>query len=201
MKFHILNKIKLFIRKTYLKPIIKKLNNSNFSIITNTCIGGYILHDYKQRFNSPFINTFIPIRSFYLLLLNFEENIKLEPTCNEQLAIKNGCPVGTIIDKDGNDINFYFAHSNSFEEAINDWKRRINRICLKNLLFIVDERDDGLTEEYIKLFNSLPFKVHFFSYRKIKNVKGLIKYKKYAWEYNTLSFRKPFDKLKLYKLV
>lgn len=202
MQHKIIHSIKLRFRNLYLKPIINKLNKCNFSVVSNTCVGGFMLHDYKQKFNSPFINTYIPIRSYLLLINDFENNLKQKMINNKELSQKNNCPVGTIYDKHGNDINFYFAHSKSFEEALSDWNRRINRINYNKLIFLFDERQDEFDDKIILKINEVKYKHFVFSYRKHENCDNFIKVNDYAWEYcGKLSYKKPFDKIKLHKIV
>lgn len=36
----------------------KRLANRNFTILCNNCVGGVILHELGERFNSPTVNLF-----------------------------------------------------------------------------------------------------------------------------------------------
>ena len=64
----ILHKIKNSLRQAYNSKIARKLQDTNFSIISNTCLGGIMLHDFRQRFNSPFVNIYIKANDFIYLI-------------------------------------------------------------------------------------------------------------------------------------
>lgn len=55
------------------------------------------------------------------------------------------------------DITLYFNHSKSQDEAVFQWKKRVDRINTENLFIIVSDRC-GLTEKNIELLEQIPCK-------------------------------------------
>lgn len=71
---------------------------------------------------------------------------------------KRGVTVGggyPLVDLDG--ILLHCVHYSSFNEFVDKWTQRCERINWNNLFFILTERD-GCTEEDIKAFDALPYK-------------------------------------------
>ena len=56
----------------------RRLRNKNFTVISNNCIAGCILHDLGMRFDTPTINLFIPFPDFIQFLRNLKENLTKE---------------------------------------------------------------------------------------------------------------------------
>lgn len=143
--------ISLYCRKKYRMPKqIRRLKNSNFTIISSTCNGGVIYSDLKQKFNSPTINLFILPEQFIKLC----KNLKFYMTCDlVECNINHKYPVGIL----NQEIYLHFVHYHSFEEAKSKWDERKKRINYDNLYFMMTDRD-GCTEEIIKEFDQLPYK-------------------------------------------
>lgn len=138
-----------FCRDIRLRNQRKKLQNYNFSVLSNTCLGSMVVHDYNQPHLSPTVNLFIKPTDY----LNFLNNLDrcLEAEVIEEQSEKP-YPVGSV---DGNKI--YFMHYHSFSEAKAIWYKRAKRVNKENLLVILVERD-GCTYEQIKAFDELPYK-------------------------------------------
>lgn len=131
----------------------KKLKNKEFSILCNTCIGGVIYHDLGEKFLSPTVNLYIRPHDFVKLMENlpyylnecsFEEMKEIE----EKLCY----PVGRL-----NDILIFFKHYKSFDEAVEKWGERKNRIDYNNMFVIMTDRW-CCPEEDLKRFDELPYK-------------------------------------------
>lgn len=54
-------------------------------------------------------------------------------------------------------IQIHFLHYKNFEEGVNAWKRRRERIHWNKLYVVLVERD-GCSEEDLKAFDGLPYK-------------------------------------------
>lgn len=65
-------------RKRYMKKRIVRLKNKDFSLISNNCNGGVLLHDLGLRFNSPFVNLAIYAEDYVKYLENFDYYNSLE---------------------------------------------------------------------------------------------------------------------------
>lgn len=135
--------------KIYLEIKRKKLKNKYPTIISSNCNGGIILHDMELKFNTPTINLWFTAGDF----LKFVSD--LDSYLTGKLIETNGLaeyPVGRL-----NDIDIYFMHYKTFEEAEAKWEERKKRINKDNI-FIMMTDQAGCTYEDIKAFDSLPYK-------------------------------------------
>lgn len=57
----LLNYVRRFVRMINRK----RLKNTDFSLITNNCVGGIISHDMHLQFRSPTVNLFLTMRNSY----------------------------------------------------------------------------------------------------------------------------------------
>lgn len=126
----------------------KALHNEDFSILCNNCVGGVILHELGQRFNSPTINLFIKPGD-YLKFLSDLDYYLVQPVI--EIPTDRQYPVGKL-----GDITIYFMHYTSFNEAEKKWKERIARIK-KNNLYVLMVEQSGCTYEMVKQFQNLPY--------------------------------------------
>ena len=76
LKLHKLGK--LFREKVRNKIERKKIKNSDFTILSNNCIGGIMAHDLGKRFLSPTINLYIKPTDFVKMMENLEYYLSLE---------------------------------------------------------------------------------------------------------------------------
>lgn len=141
----------------------RRLKNHSFSIISNTCTGGVIAHNVGEQFRSPTVNLVIYEDQF----LTFCEHLKeysecsLEKPADEEMEkFKHvNYPVGVLrgSDKGLSDINLFFVHYKSFEEAQAKWYLRFKRINYDDVFVIMDRGLDA-SEEILDRFYKLPYK-------------------------------------------
>lgn len=128
----------------------RQLNNHDFSLISNNCNGGFILHDLGMRFNSPFVNLWIKPSDYIKILSD------LPGYMNEELSfvIEDGIdyPVGVL-----RDVRVYFEHYNTNEEAKQKWDIRKARINYDNLFVMLIDRD-GCNQLDLEMFDKLPYR-------------------------------------------
>lgn len=138
-----------FFRKFYNRRNRKKLKNKEITIISSNCTGAFILHDLGLKFNSPFVNLWLYPKDFikYLSNMDFYNNSKLEFIKKDNIEY----PVAKL-----EDIEIYFQHYKTIEEAEKKWYERKDRINKNNLFVIMTDRD-GCTYKDLKEFDSLPF--------------------------------------------
>ena len=144
------NKFGKKIREKIRNPIERrKLKNNNFTIISNTCIGGVIYHDMNMKFLTPTINLYIKPTDFVKFLENMEYylNLKIEP-----ILTTLNYPVGKL-----GDITIFFKHYKTIEEAIDKWNERKNRINYDNMFIMMTDRW-CCPYEYLKRFDNLKYK-------------------------------------------
>ena len=156
---HILKKI---CREVYNLSLRHKLKNTSFSLLTNNCCGGYIMHDLGVQFNSPFINLWLKPCDFIKYLENIEHytEAKLYFVSSEY-----DYPVAQL-----NDITIYFAHYKSEEEAQTKWIERQSRIDTNNL-YVIMLQSNGWQYEDLVRFDNLPIKNKvIFTYKKYPEI-------------------------------
>lgn len=109
-----------------------RLKNDNFTIITNSCIGGVMYHKLGKQFLSPTINLWMHDVDFYRFVHNMDYYL------SQPLKFVQG------IDKTPTaycgDILVHFNHYHSDEEANRKWVERTMRINQDNLFIICADR-------------------------------------------------------------
>ena len=126
------------------------LKNRNFTVISNNCIAGCLLHDFGMEFCTPTINLYMPFPD-YINFLKDIQHIATLPLRDAGVS-KDGAPCGFI---GGGRI--VFLHYTSFVEAASAWYRRVIRINWDNIYYILVERD-GCTHQDLLEFDKLHFK-------------------------------------------
>lgn len=127
----------------------KRLKNKNFTILCNNCVGGVILHELGEPFNSPTVNLFFSADDYVKFLDKLDWY--LEQSLVEIKSDKN-YPVARL-----NDIIIYFMHYPSFYEAKKAWERRTKRVNWDNL-YVILVQQNNCTEEIVRKFDALPYK-------------------------------------------
>lgn len=138
----------------------KKLKRTDFSIISNNCWGGMIYQKYGLKYSSPTIGLFIPGEDFTrfcsdlkgymaheLEFINWEQS-RFYPLLKDSEPY----PVARLYD-----VEIYFMHYMSEDDAREKWNRRRKRINYENLIFKLSQRDDCKKED-IEKFLSLKLK-------------------------------------------
>lgn len=145
----ITNKINGYLRDYWVNRLHRKrLTNLHPTIIASNCIGGFIAHDLKLRFNSPFVNLYLMPQDFinYLGNIDFYQHQELVFIQTEKKY-----PVGKLAD-----IEIHFMHYHSEQEAREKWQQRTARMDLNNLFIIMTDRD-GCSYDNLREFDRLPF--------------------------------------------
>ena len=143
----------------------RRLRNTNFSLIASNCTGGFILHDLKLQFRSPFVNLYMEPFDFIKYLEKMDYYNLCEFTFQSNLGYPY--PVGML-----DDLTVYFVHYKNEEEANNSWKRRLKRTNKDNLFIILTERD-GCTYEDLKRFDKLSYQNKIvFTHKKYPEIKS-----------------------------
>ncbi|MBQ6068561.1 MAG: DUF1919 domain-containing protein [Bacteroidales bacterium] len=128
-----------------------RLRNRDFTLITNTCMGGIIFHELKLRFCSPTINCGIRDHDEYLLFCaHLEHYLSLDI---DFVQSKWKYPVG-ILHGDPGDVWVYFTHYHSVEEARSKWMERRARVRYDNLVVMMD--GDNCLDYHVEAFDRLP---------------------------------------------
>lgn len=116
-----------------------KLNNTDFSIISNNCWGGVCSEYFGLQKNSPTVGTFLFASDFVKLIQNLKKYmetelifIDYEESMHRKDLVKSiyaGVPIGRL-----GDIEIIFLHYPTIEIAKEKWNRRVSRINWNNLI-------------------------------------------------------------------
>lgn len=155
------------LREPYI-PEIKRLIDSNTSIISSNCFAGRIMQDIGMQYNTPTLGLYFFTEDYIELLSNLKyymKEAKIEfleesryPLANERRANwEHWYPIGLL----GGKVEIQFLHYHTEEEAAEKWYRRAGRINWDNLLVIGFEQN-LCTGKQIREFDSLPYSRKFF---------------------------------------
>lgn len=160
------NKIREKTNFIFYKKRLKKLTNTDFTIISNNCWGGKVYRYFQIPYKSPTIGLyfyqedyikFIKNLKYYINLeLNF---IKVDKSKHKKELIEKfevNVPIGVL-----GDIEIIFLHYKTEKEAYEKWNRRCKRINWNNL--IIKNSQMNKTEES-----------HLIEFKKIKGIKKIM---------------------------
>ena len=125
----------------------KEFYAKDITFISQNCIGGIIYHDMGMRFNSPTINLYFLANDFIKFVENLEHYININLIMKENTNIVTG-----ILD----DIEIYFLHYKTNDEALEKWNERKKRINWNNIFIIQTDRD-GFDENSFKRFKNIKY--------------------------------------------
>ncbi|MFQ7307741.1 MAG: DUF1919 domain-containing protein [Mediterraneibacter sp.] len=136
----------------------KKLINTDFTILSNTCIGGIISHDMGLKFLSPTVNIYIRPEEFVKFVKDLDYYLSLELT---EIYHPAPYPVAKL-----GELTLYLKHFNTFEEAKEKWEERKKRINFQKIYVIMTDRDftppdkarNACPKKVLEEFNKLPYK-------------------------------------------
>ncbi|MCM1234778.1 MAG: DUF1919 domain-containing protein [Ruminococcus flavefaciens] len=149
MKKGILNLKWKLRKKIVCKSKILKLNNTQFTLLSGDCLGGFILHDLGLRFNTPTINLWFYPMDF----IKFCTNLKYY--CTQELHFISRQGIDYPVAMCG-DIEIYFTHYKSEKEACEKWIQRVKRINFDNI-FVVMTDANGFCEDMLEMFNQISY--------------------------------------------
>ena len=111
----------------------------NLTIISNTCIGGRLYHDYHQKFLSPTIDFYMEPASFVKFCCDLEYylNCEIKPLPDYKIDYLSNflfCDIGGLIAA--------FGHTNdSYDKIIGKWNERKKRVNYDNIVVIATDRN------------------------------------------------------------
>lgn len=172
----------------YLGPLRRCLGGvkTPFTIISNNCWGGHVYRYFNMPYDSPTIGLFFESTDYIKFISNLKHYINqelqfitLEESRNKDLLIRQNsdkCPIGVL-----DDIEIYFLHYKTQEEAFEKWNRRKARIHWNNLYFKMTEQN-GCTIEQIRQFDKLPYKDKFIFVHKNYGIPSQVLFKDFEDE-------------------
>lgn len=147
-----------------------KLLNTDFTILSNTCIGGIISHDMGLKFLSPTINLYIRPQEFVKLISDLDYYLSLE-----MVEIQHPAPYPVAM---LGDITLYLKHYETFEDAKKKWEERCERINKNKIYLMMTDRDfsppdkkrEACDKTVLEAFDKLPYKKVCFTGCKYENL-------------------------------
>jgi len=136
-----------------------KLNNTDFTIISNNCWGHFVYSRYALPYLTPTIGMYIFPDDFVKLCHNLRYYMELplefityrESKHKDAIIAKEqtNIPIGKL-----DDVEIVFLHYKTEELAREKWERRAKRINYDNLIFKFTKMN-GCTKEELKRFDAL----------------------------------------------
>lgn len=138
----------------------KRLSSTDFSIISNNCWGSFIYQKYGLKYTSPTAGLYLLGHDFVKLAANWEHYFaqKLvfisweKSSYYPQICTAKPYPVAKL-----DDIEIYFMHYQTEQEAAKKWYRRVERINPEHMIFKLSQRE-GCSKQDVEKFMSLPLK-------------------------------------------
>ena len=163
-------KIQKYQRKLLATRRRKQLKSARFTIISNNCWGGMIYESYRLPKQTPTVGCFFMADDYIRFLTRLDDYLAAELTfinpedsrwrqeiCKDKRY--GHYPVGKLtIMRNGKyeDVEMFFMHYHSAEEAKEKWERRLKRVDREHMLIKFNDQN-GCTEEHIRAFEALPF--------------------------------------------
>lgn len=147
----------------------KRLKYTDFTIISNNCWGVMIYESYGLQKQSPTVGLFFMASDYIKFVSDLKKYtdgtltfIKPDESRWKDAPQVSGdkrfgsYPIG-ILSNGKEDIEIFFLHSHSEEEARDKWERRCRRINWNKLLIKFNDQN-GCTEKEVNQFMSLNYK-------------------------------------------
>ena len=142
----------------------RKLKHTDFSILSNKCWGGLIYQKFGLRYTSPTIGLFI-LDDDYLKFVERLDYYLSQPLCfinphmsahYDYLYKEHHKEITYPVARLG-DIEIFFMHYHSKEEAESKWKYRTARLNRRRLLVKFSQRQSN-TIDVLQRFEAIPMK-------------------------------------------
>ena len=139
---------------------LKKTILPTTSIFCNNCFGARISQDLGYSYNSPIAGLKFPEADYLIFLQNLREflnaPLKFKQKSKYSSYKETGYPIGSLT-VDNKEVEIYFVHYKTEEEAIEKWTRRCKRVNWNDIIVIETEYPDTDSIRIMEFFN-LPFK-------------------------------------------
>lgn len=152
---------------------------SEFCIISNDCWGAEVYIEYKIVYNTPFVGLFIPPLHFVKMANNLQKYLALDLVFvkstqfkeYENLYLKENYPIALL-----GDVEIHFLHYKGENEAVEKWKRRLDRMPKDSSKWFIKGCDREINEwiGFDELWNAIPYNKVFFSAKKRPGIDKLI---------------------------
>lgn len=171
----------------------QKLNNTDFSIISNNCWGGHVYRHFGLPYASPTVWLYFYSEDY----LEFLENLKvyldsplefIDISCSKHCADLKARNQGKVlIGLLNKKVEIIFLHYTSQKEALEKWERRRKRVNFDNLIVKFSQMNQ-CSQEDLNRFHALPYpkKLLFVPEKSSENQDYAVRIKKYSNEERVL---------------
>lgn len=140
------------------RRMAQRLKGDAPSILANDCVGGVMLHELSQPFNTPTINLYFDSHDGFLSYvedLAYYTQIELRE-CGYGEDQGRRYPIGALCGDEGHpDVKIRFLHYRTFDEAKSKWEERTRRIRFDRIAVVLHAgRIDEMT---LARFAALPY--------------------------------------------
>ncbi len=162
--------------------LYSKLIKNPVTIITDDCWGGFVYNYLSLVFSSPLINTFWAKSDYSEFIQDPLFYLHTELTMVREGDLKVGVwPIGRL-GKAGKYVQIQFMHNVSFDEALQQWNRRKERINQDNLFVKMGVSiADTNYKFYLESFDKCRYKKILF-YNGDENIKSKFSTDRFIWQ-------------------
>ncbi len=127
------------------KKRLLKIQRKDFTIISSNCIGGTLYQLLNLPYSTPCVGLLFFAPCFLKFVSNLQEYLREDLVKIPESQYFQGnlnrkanhmYPLGRL-----GDVEIHFMHYSSWDEAVQKWTRRTNRINFDNLFFIFTDKD------------------------------------------------------------
>lgn len=141
---------------------LKKLQNKQFTLISNNCWGGHVYRYFNLPYMSPTVGLYFYAEEYVRFVSNLHHYCRQplwfikpeESRYYNELKRKGNtyCPIGVL----GDDVEIVFLHYKTEEEAFEKWTRRVERMDWDNIIIKFSEQN-GATPDHLRIVDALPY--------------------------------------------
>ena len=134
-------KLRRMKRERLISQMRGKLQNKEFSIISQNCIGGVFYHDMGLQFTSPTINLYFTCPDFVKFVQDLDHYLTLKP----RMTWGEEYPIGYL-----EDVAICFQHYDSCTEAMEKWEERKQRIDWEKVVVLCSDMEAFSEDTYLE---------------------------------------------------
>ena len=128
-----------------------KIKDSNISILSDYCFGGYLYHKFGMKFLSPTINMYADNENYYRFISNLKKYMYAPMKEVSEILDKPyrgflSYPRGII-----EDVEWEFNHDITYSTAAERWRRGSERFNWDNYIVIMTIRSDEMALKFDQL--------------------------------------------------
>ncbi|MBP9996334.1 MAG: DUF1919 domain-containing protein [Lachnospiraceae bacterium] len=128
-----------------------RIKESNISIVSDYCLGGFLYHKFGLKFLSPTINMFSTNDNYIKFIENMDRYMNMPmvettDTINNTYLGRFTFPRGYV-----GDVEWIFNHALDFEEAAERWEKGVSRFNWENYIVLMTIRSDEMAYRFNEL--------------------------------------------------